>query len=387
MYNISYPEIQGPDFEQALRRELSDNPRLTEVLHTLFRRGERGDCGTRLEGPLGFSPTSSVSNACRRIAETVQLDLPPRDEESNRYWPVLFHGRPLGGYFYWMIRPEVKRIYHRLFPSLQWGSDPTAFGYLFTWNPQMWPWSARENHFASLDEGVQPIDRWRCASAKYVRPGDHAFLMQTGKVDPGLVGYGKIISEPYTNKENGKEVNVVDIQWTSLVRNASEQGFSRTMLKEHVSNKQSWTPQSSGIAIRPDALDKLLHSWRDSEWNALIKNYRATVPQEERTFSEGTARIIQSKRIERNPLARQRCIEFHGARCKVCDISFDERYGSFGAGYIHVHHVDPLAMGARDVDPRSDLVPVCPNCHAMLHRRVPPFSVDELKELMNDLRS
>ena len=31
-----------------------------------------------------------------------------------------------------------------------------------------------------------------------------------------------------------------------------------------------------------------------------------------------------------------------------------------------------------DVDPINDLMPVCPNCHAMLHRRTPPFSVEEL---------
>ncbi|HCO7574031.1 HNH endonuclease [Escherichia fergusonii] len=28
------------------------------------------------------------------------------------------------------------------------------------------------------------------------------------------------------------------------------------------------------------------------------------------------------------------------------------------------------------------LPPVCPNCHAMLHRRKPPFTLEELKALM-----
>jgi len=34
------------------------------------------------------------------------------------------------------------------------------------------------------------------------------------------------------------------------------------------------------------------------------------------------------------------------------------------------------------VDPINDLCPVCPNCHAMLHRRSPPLSIDELKQLL-----
>jgi 5-methylcytosine-specific restriction protein A len=30
------------------------------------------------------------------------------------------------------------------------------------------------------------------------------------------------------------------------------------------------------------------------------------------------------------------------------------------------------------VDPVKDLEPVCPNCHAMLHRKDPPYSIEEL---------
>jgi 5-methylcytosine-specific restriction enzyme A len=32
------------------------------------------------------------------------------------------------------------------------------------------------------------------------------------------------------------------------------------------------------------------------------------------------------------------------------------------------------------VDPLEDLRPVCPNCHAMLHKRNPAFTPEELKQ-------
>jgi 5-methylcytosine-specific restriction protein A len=32
-----------------------------------------------------------------------------------------------------------------------------------------------------------------------------------------------------------------------------------------------------------------------------------------------------------------------------------------------------------EVDPVNDLIPICPNCHAMIHKKVPAFSIEELR--------
>jgi 5-methylcytosine-specific restriction enzyme A len=97
-------------------------------------------------------------------------------------------------------------------------------------------------------------------------------------------------------------------------------------------------------------------------------------------FPEGAVERIAVNRYERNSKARDLCIQLRGSRCTVCKLDFEERYGELGRGFIHVHHVRPLAgPGAKKrVDPREDLVPVCPNCHAMLHRTDPPMDVEEL---------
>ena len=50
---------------------------------------------------------------------------------------------------------------------------------------------------------------------------------------------------------------------------------------------------------------------------------------------------------------------------------------------IAVHHLDPLNLGERETDPRIDLVPVCLNCHAVMHRRRPnPYTVNEIREML-----
>lgn len=84
---------------------------------------------------------------------------------------------------------------------------------------------------------------------------------------------------------------------------------------------------------------------------------------------------------ERDRAARQACISHYALACVVCDLRFEERYGAVGASFIHVHHVVPLSELGPDykLDPVRDLRPVCPNCHAMLHRQRPPHSIEALR--------
>jgi hypothetical protein len=101
-------------------------------------------------------------------------------------------------------------------------------------------------------------------------------------------------------------------------------------------------------------------------------------------YPEGAVVQVTVNAYERNPAARQACVKHHGTICAVCGFNFVVAYGEVGAGFIHVHHLKPLASikEGYKVDPINDLVPVCPNCHAMLHRRNPPFSAEELASAM-----
>jgi hypothetical protein len=108
-------------------------------------------------------------------------------------------------------------------------------------------------------------------------------------------------------------------------------------------------------------------------------------PANPETFTEGAVQGVLVNVYERDPLARKACIDHYGAGCQACDFDFGQRYGEIGEGFIHVHHRKPLSeIGAQyQVDPIKDLLPVCPNCHAMIHRTFPPLSIDELRTLLN----
>jgi 5-methylcytosine-specific restriction protein A len=101
-------------------------------------------------------------------------------------------------------------------------------------------------------------------------------------------------------------------------------------------------------------------------------------------FVEGGELPIDLTRYERSRAARQACIEHWGTCCCVCGFDFEINYGELGIDYIQVHHLVPLAeIGDEyDVDPIKDLRPVCPNCHAMIHRREPPLSIEDLRRIV-----
>lgn len=103
-------------------------------------------------------------------------------------------------------------------------------------------------------------------------------------------------------------------------------------------------------------------------------------------YLEGSLVRIWVDKYERNPEARQRCIQYYGTVCSVCGLNMETMYGSMARGFIHIHHLIALSdiRVTHEVDPINDLRPVCPNCHAMLHKREPIFSIEELKEIIRN---
>ena len=104
---------------------------------------------------------------------------------------------------------------------------------------------------------------------------------------------------------------------------------------------------------------------------------------------EGAVKQTLVNRYERSALARSKCIEYYGCKCYICGTDFEEEYGELGKGFIHVHHVIPLNEIGKEyqVDPVKDLIPICPNCHSMIHRKKEGgcYSPDEFKDLYNKL--
>ncbi|HCX81401.1 MAG TPA: HNH endonuclease [Rhodoferax sp.] len=105
----------------------------------------------------------------------------------------------------------------------------------------------------------------------------------------------------------------------------------------------------------------------------------------EGSYKEGASKRVSVNRYERNEKARLECLKHHGYNCKACGFNFEKAFGILGKQQIHVHHTVPIStLGTEyQLDPIKHLVPLCPNCHHMAHRREPPFNVTELQGMLN----
>ena len=102
-------------------------------------------------------------------------------------------------------------------------------------------------------------------------------------------------------------------------------------------------------------------------------------------YFEGSRKNVAVNVYERNAKARESCIAHYGLDCFICGFNFKMVYGHDGEGFIHVHHLKPLSeirSGYR-LNPVKDLRPVCPNCHAMIHKRIPAYTIEEMKRLID----
>jgi|HubBroStandDraft_6_1064221.scaffolds.fasta_scaffold316600_2 5-methylcytosine-specific restriction protein A len=106
-----------------------------------------------------------------------------------------------------------------------------------------------------------------------------------------------------------------------------------------------------------------------------------------RKYTEGARKQVRVNAYERSSRGRSACLKHYGCRCTVCGLLFEKRYGKIGKDFIHVHHLNPLALsdGAYELDAIKDLRPVCPNCHAMLHRQKRLVSIAKLKGIIENL--
>ena len=108
----------------------------------------------------------------------------------------------------------------------------------------------------------------------------------------------------------------------------------------------------------------------------------------ETELTEGKIRQVNVTRHERNKVLRQICLKHYGYVCQVCGLNFEKVYGEIGKEFIEVHHLNPISNTneVHTLDPINGLVPLCSNCHAMIHRggkNGQPMSLKELQDIYN----
>ena len=125
----------------------------------------------------------------------------------------------------------------------------------------------------------------------------------------------------------------------------------------------------------------------DSDANILPEEINKN---EIKVIIEGAKKRIVVNAYERDPEAKRVCKEHYMKQkghieCQICGFNFGEKYGREYANMIHMHHIIPLNEIGKEyvINPVKDLLPVCPNCHMILHSNG-GISVEELKKKLEE---
>ena len=228
---------------------------------------------------------------------------------------------------------------------------------------------------------------------RQIEAGDRLFLIRLGSEPRGifLSGFAKgyAYKAAHWDPSKSKRAWYVDVDVDVLLNPYDEKSILSYDELEAISTSQRWSPPASGERIEEEASAKL-----EAKWERLTRTLEGVYSgrfgeRRARTLREGAVRLTQGTRYERNPEARRLCIGSHGVSCVVCGFNFEDYYGEVGKGYIHVHHLTPLSeiSGEHDVNPVEDMRPICPNCHAMVHQKSPPYTIEEVEEMITIRRA
>ncbi len=233
--------------------------------------------------------------------------------------------------------------------------------------------------------GEEVIERWKIGAYKKFGLGDRVFLSRTGKQFPGLLGSGRIASDARREpdfEDPSKEAWYADVRFDYLSNSPTTVVASHIELAQRLDIlPRAFTPQTSGHSFSGNSVEL------ETLWSKLIGHSEAIYPDEINTddgteYIEGLKKSVTVNKYERDKEARLKCIEEHGTTCKACGINLAVVYGpELGKKYIHIHHLIPLKdIGSEyRVDSIKDLVPLCPNCHSMVHQVDPPLAVEALR--------
>jgi hypothetical protein len=143
--------------------------------------------------------------------------------------------------------------------------DKARPAFLFNWNPKKYtPEGAEFGHL-----GFKPGQRteWRCQTT-HVRVGDPVYLLRLGtKHSKGIVAKARICSEAFTGRDwvegDDSAIRYVLIEFEEVRDHPRAAGITTEHLKTKFPD-QHWSPQQSGIEIKPEICQELHELWRSS---------------------------------------------------------------------------------------------------------------------------
>lgn len=150
--------------------------------------------------------------------------------------------------------------------------------FLLTWNPEQFSTGGDGSATGLLDYHEGDEIRWSCRS-KQPRFGDTVYLIRLGKEPRGIIAKGVVTQAPFSasdwkNKDQNRSYIKFKLQG---LRQSCQAGLLPMLLLKAALPDQTWSSQTSGIAIKPDVTATLADLWEAGKDNhSLVQFMRWT---------------------------------------------------------------------------------------------------------------
>ena len=256
------------------------------------------------------------------------------------------------------------------------------------WNPDRWnDW----NYAAAVDRVAATglhHERWSVGGPGSIAAGTDAWLLLQGDHGRGLIGHGVVVSEqpqagPHSHLSDGAAPDGLYVQVAFDALLPPGEQIAVDVLTEALPGVPWDADDAAELGVEPAEEAAIRALWRD---HGPPPGPDPTRPVPGTYPRDAVTRVVVN-RYEQDPDARRACIALHGSNCAACGFSFEQRYGEIGLDFIPVHHLVPVSQlgSGYELDPLTDLIPLCANCHAMAHLGVgTPRTVAELRRIIAD---
>ncbi len=255
------------------------------------------------------------------------------------------------------------------------------------WNPERWSWdgtyarAVSETHEVGRHLGRWPND---CTEVQPIGTEAWLFVQGGGPNQRGLIGHGVTVSKPFRAHSHTFDTGTgsyIQVEFDLLLPEGDQ--LRTAELAARVPAVE-WESLNASVQRLPTGSEaEVRAAWTE---HVIGDHDGDTLEPPPGTCPEDALTRVAVNRYERNADARRVALAHHGSRCAACGFDFEQTYGAPGSSCVHVHHTVPVSQLGRgyELDPTADLIPLCPNCHHMAHRRKPDaYTVAELRAMIS----